>query len=146
MTFINTNELHQMTLALGTLTTFTFYQLTQKCLSAVTIFACASALVLTIGPIAFVIFFITRLASKPDGIQHLFTKGSTYARRWGSLYDVLDHNRLLFMIPLLAVVVMRSAVVGFGQRSGMAQTIAIIAIELITCASECLKSVLFSIF
>jgi hypothetical protein len=129
-----------MTLALGTLTTFTFYQLTQKCLSSVTIFACVSALVLTIGPLAFVVFLIIRLASKPDGIQHLFSKESTYARRWGSLYDVLDHNRILFMIPLLAVVVIRSAVVGFGQRDGMGQTVTIIVLELVTCVGERLIS------
>lgn len=127
-----------MTLALGTLTTFAFYQLTQKCLSSITAFACASALILTMGPLAFVVFLILRLASKPGGIEHLFTKGGNYARRWGTLYDVLDYNRIFFVIPLLAVVVIRSAVVGFGQRNGLAQALTIIFLELTTCVGECL--------
>jgi hypothetical protein len=135
-----------MTLALGTLTTFTFYQLTQKCVSAVTAFACASALILTIGSLALVVSLVMRLASTPDGIDHLFTKGSSYARRWGSLYEVLDHHRIFFMIPILAVVVMRSAAIGFGQRSGLAQVIAIIVLELITCTGEHLVSLRWVFF
>jgi hypothetical protein len=125
-----------MTLALGALTTFTFYQLTQKCISAITAFACASALILTIGTLGCVVWFILRLASRPDGIQRLFTHGSPYVRQWGTLYDALDHKRLSFIIPILGIIVLRSAVVGFGQHSGMAQAIIIALFESIACVGE----------
>jgi hypothetical protein len=125
-----------MTVALGALTTFTFYQLTQKCMSASTVILCISALLLTIGTLGFVVFFILRLASTPDGIQRLFTRDSSYVRQWGSIYDALDHKRIYFVIPILGIVVMRSAVVGFGQHSGLAQAIVIVLVELIACAGE----------
>jgi Transient receptor potential (TRP) ion channel len=125
-----------MTVALGTLTTFTFYQLTLSCTSSITTFLCAAALILTIGFLTAAVIMIYCTAIRPDGITHLFTKGSPYARRWGSLYDVLSEKRLPFMIPLLALVVMRSAVVGFGQHNGLAQVITILALEVITCVGE----------
>src|ERR1700722_695231 len=125
-----------MTVALGALTTFTFYQLTLSCTSSITTFVCAAALILTIGFLTVAVILIYCTAVSPDGINRLFTNGSPYARRWGSMYDVLSEKRLNFVIPLFAVVVMRSAVVAFGQHNGLAQVVTILVLELITCVGE----------
>jgi hypothetical protein len=103
-----------------------------------TTFISALAFLVFFVSLAFVSFFILRLASRPGGLEQLFTARSTYGRRWGSLYDVLHENKLKFIILNHLASFVRSAIVGFGRRSGAAQVVALIVLELCMCIGMCL--------
>jgi hypothetical protein len=122
-----------MTLALGTLATFSFYQWTRKCTSAVTAFVSATALMIVISTLGGVCFFILRIARGPDGLVALFNKDGTYGRRWGTLYNTLHEGSLYFVGPLLIIVLVRSAVTGFGQGYGLAQVCILIVLDIVVC-------------
>jgi len=111
-------------------------QWTQKCTSAVTAFASAVSLAIIVGVLGLVTFLIILMATRPDGKTQLYTKSGTYARRWGALYNVLHHDRVIFLVPLLGLVLARSAIVGFGQGSGIIQVIALIVLETVTASGN----------
>jgi len=121
-----------MSLGLGPLTVFAFFQWTQKCISATIAFITAAGVFMTAASLAVVSFLILRLAFRPNGIEQLFSKKTTYGRRWGALYDVLHERKVVFILPDLLVVVGRSAVIGFGH-SGVIQVGILIALELALC-------------
>jgi hypothetical protein len=123
-------------LALGTLATFAFYQWTQACTSSLMFFLSASALFLALmmlGGASFVILFISK---KPGGLEQLFSKDHSYARRWGSMYNTLNEGQLYFAVALWVNVLIRSAITAFGQSNGMAQVIALMILEFLVCISE----------
>jgi hypothetical protein len=122
--------------ALGSLATFSFYQWTQKCTSGLTFFLSASALASVLLPLVITSSYILYLSRNPDSLQKLFTKDSIYERRWGSMYDTLKERRLRFVFGQWVIVLMRSAITGFGQSSGFGQVIAMIALEWIVCVGE----------
>ena len=122
--------------ALGSLATFSFYQWTRRCTSGLTFFLSASALASVLLPLAMTSFFILYFARKSDGLQKLFTKGSIYERRWGSMYDTFKEHRLRFVFAQWIIVLMRSAITSFGQSYGFGQVIAMIALESIVCVGE----------
>jgi hypothetical protein len=125
-----------MTLALSALATLAFYQWTQRCTSGVTAFASATALIIVVLTLGGVCFFIRRIAQRPDGLTVLFNQDSIYGRRWGTLYNMLHEGSLYFVAPLLIVVLVRSAITGFGQHHGLVQLCALIVLDLIVCVSE----------
>jgi hypothetical protein len=86
--------------------------------------------------LAFVSFFILRLASRPGGLEQLFTAKSTYGRRWGSLYDVLHENKLNFIVLNNVASLVCNAIIGFGHRSGKAQVGTLIVLELSMCIGK----------
>jgi predicted N-acyltransferase len=122
-----------MTLAMGALATFAFYQWTQKCTSAVTFFVSATALIIVVLTLGGVCFFILRIARRPDGLLALFNKDSIYGRRWGTLYDTLHEGSLYFVSPLLIIVLARSAITGFGQGHGLVQVCISIVLDIFVC-------------
>jgi Transient receptor potential (TRP) ion channel len=81
-------------------------------------------------------FFLLRLARTPDGLHKLFSRDFTYIDRWGSLYDTMSEGRLPFVVALWVVVIMRSAIVGFGQNNGLVQVIILIVVDLLFCFGE----------
>jgi Transient receptor potential (TRP) ion channel len=123
-------------LALGTLATFAFYQWTQVCVSRLTFFLSASVLVFVILVLAFPSFFIWRISKKPDGLQRLFSADHTYVHRWGSMYDKLAAGQVYFSVAVWTVVLLRSAITGFGQRSGVAQVVSLIIVDLVFSFSK----------
>jgi hypothetical protein len=123
-------DVPQMNLGFGSLITFVFYQWTQQCAAGATVFASVTALFFILGSLAFVTFLILRTAKRPGGIEQLFTIESTYARRWGSLYSTLKETQLSFVLVLLAAAFIRRIIIGFGQKSGLAQNILLILLEL----------------
>jgi hypothetical protein len=125
-----------MTLALSTLATLSFFQWTQKCTSGVTYFASAMALFLIIGLLVVVSFLIIKVSLQPSGLEDLYQRDGRYVRRWGSMYDALNEKRIFFVLLLVGLVLIRSAVVGFGQGSGITQVIAMIAVEGVTAVGE----------
>ena len=128
-----------MSLGLGPLAVFGFNQWTQRCTSPVTAFISVTAVLFTIGSLGFVTFLILRLTRRPDGIELLFDKHGVYAPRWGALYEVLHDSKVFFVVPLLVVVIIRSAIVGFG-RSGLSQVATLIVLESLLCIGECFVS------
>jgi Transient receptor potential (TRP) ion channel len=134
-----------MHLGLGSLSIFFFWLWTQKCVSPLIAFASASAFILVFGSLFAVGFLIVRLASRPGGALQLFTKESSYAQRWGSLYKTLKDSRVSFLVPLLVSVVCRSAIIGFGQKSGLAQVAALIVLELVMCIGQCTSELMPSV-
>jgi hypothetical protein len=125
-----------MAVALGSLATFAFYQWMQPCTSWLTIFLSVGILVFILSTLGTASFLILRISQTPDGIQRLYSKDHTYARRWGSMYNMLNERQLYFAAILWIVALIRSAIVGFGQGSGLAQVIALIIVELNLCISE----------
>jgi hypothetical protein len=117
-----------MNLGLGPLTTFAFFQWTQKCISSASAFISAAAFLMCFGSLGLVTFLILRLAFRPGGLQQLFSKQSTYGRRWGSLYNVLHESKVSFLIALVLAAFIRSAIVGFGH-SGASQVATLIVLE-----------------
>ena len=69
-------------------------------------------------------------------MQKLFTKDSIYGRRWGSLYDTLNERQLYFAVALWVIVLIRSAITGFGQSDGLGQVIAMIVLQVIVFISK----------
>ena len=57
-----------------------------------------------------VCFLILRIGNRPGGSVLLFSNKTSYGRRWGTLYNSLNDTRLFFVVPLLFVVLARSAV------------------------------------
>jgi len=127
------NSLRIMTLALGALATFAFYQWTRKCTSAVSAFISATALIIFILTLGGVCFFILRIARRPDGLAALFNKDSMYGRRWGTLYNTLHEGSLSFVGPLLIIVLARSAITGFGQGHGLVQVCLLVVLDIVVC-------------
>jgi hypothetical protein len=123
----------QMTLALSALATLAFYQWMQKCTSGVTAFLSATALIIVLCTLGGVSFFILRISRRHDGLQVLFNQYSTYARRWGTLYDTLHEGSLYFVAPLLVIVLARSAITGFGQGHGLVQVCTLIGLDIVVC-------------
>jgi Transient receptor potential (TRP) ion channel len=123
-------------LALGTLATFAFYQWTQRCVSGLIFFLSASIFALVLLTLAGTSFFLLRISRTPDGSFKLFSKDYTYIDRWGSLYDTMSERRIPFVIATWSIVIIRSAIVGFGQHNGLAQVIVLIVVDLIFCAGE----------
>lgn len=132
-----------MSLGLGSLTTFIFYQWTQRCVAGSTGFASAFALLVVIGSLCVVTFLIMRLARTPEGLQQLYSKQSTSARRWSSLYSTLKDTKINFLVLSLSAALIRRAIVGFVQKSGLAQNILLIIFESAMCIGECLDSLIF---
>jgi len=122
-----------MYLGLGSLTTFIFYQWTQRCTAGATTFASVVALFIIIVSLSVVTSLILRLARSPEGIQQLYNKQSTSARRWSSLYCTLKETKINFLVLYLLAALIRRAIVGFGQNSGLAQNILLIIFESAMC-------------
>jgi hypothetical protein len=57
-----------------------------------------------------VCFLILHIGNRPGGIALLFSDKTSYGRRWGTLYNSLNETRLFFVVPLLCVVLARSAI------------------------------------
>lgn len=125
-------EIPQLSLALGPLTVFAFYQWTQRCIAPATAFVSATAVLITVAPLLFIAFLIIRVRRRPDGLARLYDRGSKYARRWSVMYDVYDDGKLFFIVPLTAAVLVRSAIVGFG-RNGAYQVPLLLVLELALC-------------
>jgi hypothetical protein len=87
-----------MILALGTLTTFAFYQWSQPCTSPLVAFLAASAVAIVFTSLGIVAFLILRVSSRPDGIAFLFSKEMSYGRRWGTMYNMLAEARIWFLV------------------------------------------------
>ena len=104
-------------------------------MSVVTAVISAVAFAMAFGSLAFVSFFILRLASRPNGIEQLFSQQTTYGRRWGTLYDVLHETRVFWIVPELLAALTRSAIVGL-VHSGVVQLGVLIALELGMCLGE----------
>ena len=112
-------------------------------------------ILLNLGVVCFLILYISK---RPGGTALLFSNKTSYGRRWGTLYDSLNENRLFLVVPLLSVVLVRSAIVcvfnshslfadtnlnfirGFGQGHGFLQVVALTVLEAITAVSECLTN------
>jgi hypothetical protein len=124
-----------MVVVLGALATFAFYQWTQPCTSWLTFFLSVGILVFILSTLGAASFLILRISRSPDGIQRLYSKDHTYGRRWGSMYNMLNEGQLYFAAILWIVALIRSAITGFGQSSGLAQVIALIIVELTLCIS-----------
>ena len=120
-------------LALGTLTTFAFYQWTQRCVSPLAFFLSSSVLALVLLTLSGTSFFLLRTAKTPDGTQKLFSSDHSYIHRWGSLYDKLSEVKIHFVVVLWVVVVIRSAIVGFGQNNGLVQVVCLIVVDSLLC-------------
>ena len=58
-----------------------------------------------------VCFLILHISKRPGGTARLFSNKTSYGRRWGTLYNSLNENRLFFVVSLLFVVLARSAIV-----------------------------------
>jgi hypothetical protein len=125
-----------MFVALGSVTVFGLYQLTQQCISPATAFITASALILTTVTLGFVLFFIIRLARRPGGVEQLYADDKPYACKWGALYLMLKPDSVAFAALVTALVIMRGAAIGLGQKNGLAQAAAVIALEVIMCFGE----------
>ena len=123
-------------LALGTLATFAFYQWTQRCVSGLIFFLSASILGLILLTLGGTSFFLLRTARTPDGIQKLFSKDYTYIDRWGSLYDTMNERRIHFVVAIWVIVIIRSAIVGFGQNNGLVQVVILIVVEFLFCIGK----------
>jgi len=76
------------------------------------------------------------MSTSKDGTGKLFNKDTTYGRRWGTMYDVLSDQRVPFSVALWVIVLIRSAITGFGQRSGFAQVIAMMTLEIVVCIGK----------
>jgi Transient receptor potential (TRP) ion channel len=81
-------------------------------------------------------FFLLRVARTPDGLQKLFSKDYTYIDRWGSLYDTMSERKIPFVIAIWVIVIIRSAIVGFGQNNGLVQVVVLIVVDLLFCVGE----------
>ena len=123
-------------LALGTLATFAFYQWTLRCASALTFLFSASILVLLLLTLGGASFFLLRTARTPEGREKLFSKDHTYVHRWGSLYDTMSEEKIYFAVGLWVIVIIRSAVIGFGQGNGLAQVACLIVVDTLFCFGE----------
>lgn len=123
-------------LALGTLATFAFYQWTQACTSGLMLFLSASIFIFALLMLAGASFLILFISKKPGGLEQLFSKDHSYARRWGSMYNTLNKGQLYFAVALWVTVLIRSAITAFGQSNGLAQVIAMIILEFVVCVSE----------
>jgi hypothetical protein len=125
-----------MSLGLGPLTIFPSFQWTQSCKSSVTAFISALAFLVLFISLAFVSIFILRLASRPGGLEQLFTAKSTYGRSWGSLYDVLHEDKLQFIILNNLASLVRNAIIGLCHGSGGSQVGTLIVLELSMCIGK----------
>jgi hypothetical protein len=85
-------------LALGTLTTFSFYQWSQPCTSPLVAFLAASAVAIVFASLSIVAFLILRVSSRADGIAYLFSKETSYGRKWGTMYNMLAEARIWFLV------------------------------------------------
>jgi hypothetical protein len=99
-------------------------------------FLSASALFFALLMLAGASFVILFISKKPGGLEQLFSKEHSYARRWGSMYNTLNEGQLHFAVALWFNVLIRSAITAFGQSNGIAQVIAFIILEFIVCVSE----------
>jgi hypothetical protein len=121
---------------LGCLAIFTFYQWTQICTSGVVFFLSTSVLLLAVATLFTASFVILRIARQPGGSEKLFSQNHTYIRRWGSLYDTLREGQMPFVFALMTFVLIRSAIIGFGQHNGLAQVVALIIVDMTICIGE----------
>lgn len=81
-------------------------------------------------------FFLIRIARTPDGQQKLFSKDYTYIDRWGSIYDMLSERKIPFVVAVWVIVIIRSAIVGFGQNNGLVQVVILIVVDLLFSIGE----------
>jgi Transient receptor potential (TRP) ion channel len=125
-----------LTLAFGTLATFSFYQWTLSCTSGAVYFLSAFVLVAVLATLAVVSLFILRLSIKGDGSLKLYMKEHGYIDRWGSMYDTYKDGPMYFVVALVLVVFVRSLIIGFGQNNGFAQVIALIILEGLVLLGE----------
>jgi hypothetical protein len=89
---------------------YVFQQWTQHCATGLAFFLSASALAVVLLNLGVVCFLILHISNHPGGIARLFSSKTSYGRRWGTLYDSLNENRLFFVVPLLFVILARSIV------------------------------------
>ena len=123
-------------LSLGTLATFAFYQWTQICVSGLIFFLSVSILALILLTLGGTSFFLLRTARTPEGLQKLFSQDYSYIDRWGSLYDTMSERKIRFVVALWVIVIIRSAIVGFGQNNGLVQVIVLIVMEFLFCVGK----------
>ena len=125
-----------MTISLGSLATFAFNQWNQLCTSVLTYVVSAIVLFIAVVTLGAVTYLILRVARRPGGLQQLFNAKSTYGRRWGTLYDTLREGRLSFVGVFLVVIVIRSAIISFGQGNGLLQLCLSVVLDIIVCIGE----------
>jgi len=102
---------------LGSVSTFAFFQFAERCGPASLAIAIVQ-FILILLTLLVVSMLITSVARQENGLDALFSKdveGSKYSHRWGSLYMKLKRKMYWFFIPEYGWVLLRSAVVAFGQ-------------------------------
>jgi len=70
------------------------------------------------------------LAWRAFGSEDLFEAEGKYSKSWGALYGDFRHSTFFWFIPLYVVVLLRSAVIAFGQNDGLVQVVCFIGLEL----------------
>jgi len=116
---------------MGSLATFGFWQWSRFGNSALRSSLSAMAFVagfLTLASVTVTVYWISR---KPGGLTLLYNSQHPYARRWGVVYDTFKEASIGFIIPFSFITLARSVIVGFGQENGLAQIVAICALEMV---------------
>jgi Transient receptor potential (TRP) ion channel. len=135
--WLSFNEyLTQLLVTLGTLATFAFYQWTQKCTSGLTFFLSTSVLAFALMVLGFTSYYILRVSKRPGGLKDLYAKDGIYGRRWGAMYETLNDKHLYFAVALWVIAIIRGAITGFGQSSGLAQLVTMTVVQSIFCIGK----------
>jgi hypothetical protein len=127
---------------LGSVSTFAFYQFAEPCSSTSLVAFASVELALIILTLLIVSILIVKTANAygPEALFPLSEPDdSKYFRKWGSLYATLKPAQYWVFIPDYIFILVKSAIVGVGQGSGIAQVCVLTVVELATLLALLVK-------
>jgi hypothetical protein len=127
---------------LGSVSTFAFYQFVEPCSSTSLVAFASVELALIILTLLIVSILIVKTANAygPEALFPLSESDeSKYFRKWGSLYATLKPAQYWVFIPDYIFILVKSAIVGVGQGSGISQVCGLTVVELATLLALLMK-------
>jgi hypothetical protein len=89
--------------------------------------------------LAIAAFHVTRVAKRSEELHktpaYLLYSNPAVLHKWGALYVPFRASASFYIIPTLIYILIKSAFVGLAQKSGVAQSIALIVIEAVALVS-----------
>ena len=126
---------------MGSLATFGFWQWSRYGDSTLRSALSAIAFVAAFVTLLAISLTVFRISRRPGGLNDLYNPQHTYAQRWGVIYDTFRQTSIGYMIPFVFVTLLRGIIIGFGGGSGLAQIVALNALELVAFLGQSISSI-----
>ena len=124
-------DIIQMGFSIGPLSKFTFWEWSHDGGALLRPILCSIGFAIVFLSLMTITILIFKISRQPNGLQQLYDSQHPYQLRWGVLYNNFLDGCITYLLLFTAITLFKSIVVGFGQRNGLAQVIALIMLEII---------------